>query len=514
MLLDQISIHSWINNNAIKTEAGHVLDFHNHRYLFDIYRDNSPLLCCTKAGQIGFSTMAILKTVWLAYNKKMRIGYVLPTADMSNKFVSSKVNPISQQNKIIASWMRDKDAVEQKQIGQGFIHFVGAQTPTAAIMLTMDMLILDEYDKARQDILEMFNSRLQHSEYKWKWIFSNPTMPDFGVDRFWQISDQKKWHIKHSCGEIYVLDENCIDYSTEVYRCPHCKLEITNEERRMGEWVATATGEWSGYWIPLWINPKVTAKEIAQSKRTSTAEYFSNFVAGLPYIGSDNSVAETTITKNIIDKVNDQSGRIIIGVDTGLPIHYVLGNKQGLFYHGTCEPPSANYDPYDHLEKYLIRWPNSIMIADQGGDLIGIRKLQAKYPGRVFLCWFRKDQKTQQLIKWGEGVEYGKVIVDRNRTIQFVIDELKDSRLPIYGKIEDWKPYVQHWMNIYRIKDVEDENEPTYGWEWVWKRKGPDHWMMCTIYWRVGMEKFAESLATIIGADPLDGIPVGRIFQD
>jgi hypothetical protein len=74
MLLDSISIHSWIQTNQIKTENGKLLDFKSHRYLFDIYRDTSPLLVCLKAGQIGFSTMAILKTIWLAKNRKLNIG--------------------------------------------------------------------------------------------------------------------------------------------------------------------------------------------------------------------------------------------------------------------------------------------------------------------------------------------------------------------------------------------------------------------------------------------------------
>ena len=61
-------------------------------------------------------------------------------------------------------------------------------------------------------------------------------------------------------------------------------------------------------------------------------------------------------------------------------------------------------DPYQELEALLRRWPKSIIIADQGGDLIGIRKLQAKYPGRVFLVWYRRDKKGKEIIKWGEGI--------------------------------------------------------------------------------------------------------------
>src|SRR6267142_1555634 len=190
MLLDKISIHSWINSNQIKTESGAVLDFSTHRYLFDIYRDESKYLCCIKAGQIGFSTMAILKTIWLSRNKGMDVGYILPTVEMVQKFVGSKVNRMAQQNPIIQTWMKDKDSISQKQIGKNYIHYLGAMTDRSAIMLSLDMLVADEYDKAPQEILEIYDSRLQHSKHGYKWVFSNPTLPDFGVDRYWAISDQ------------------------------------------------------------------------------------------------------------------------------------------------------------------------------------------------------------------------------------------------------------------------------------------------------------------------------------
>lgn len=515
MLLDQLSIISFINNNQLKTENGKTLDFKTHRYLYDIYRDNSPLLCCIKAGQIGFSTMAILKTLWLAHNRRINIGYILPTSEMVEKFVGSKVNMMIQENPIFMKWVKDKDSIKQKQLGKNSIFYLGSQTDRSAIMLSLDLLVGDEYDKSPQGTLETYDSRLQHSEFKWKWLFSNPTIPDFGIDKFWQISDQKKWHIKHSCGEIYIMDESCIDYTTEVYRCPHCKNEITDENRRMGEWVATAGGKWSGYWIPLWINPMVSAADIAEKKRNNSKEFFANFVSGTPYINSANMLTEEILKGNLIDKVNQQEGRIIIGVDTGHNIHYTLANKEGIFFHGYCssvaENPTPGYDPYDEIEKLLVRFPRSIMVADQGGDLIGIRKLQAKYKGRVYLCWFTKETKNLQIIRWTENDEEGKVLVDRNRMVQTVVDEWKEARFPIWGKLEEWQPYFKHCLNIYKVKEIQgdDENDPQYGWRFIWKRKGPDHWFMSTVYARVGLDRFAQDLATIVhkGRGMMSGVP-------
>jgi hypothetical protein len=275
----------------------------------------------------------------------------------------------------------------------------------------------------------------------------------------------------------------------------------------MGEWVATSEGKWSGYWIPLWINPIVKCSTICEYKRTKSKEYFANFVCGLAYINSTNQLTQATLEKNLINQMNTQEDRIIIGVDTGHNIHVTLANKQGFFHHeyipSVAENPQPGYDPYDRLEQFLIKYPRSILVADQGGDLIGIRKLQAKYPKRVFLCWFTKETKNQEIIRWVDeeaGKTVNKILVDRNRMVQMTVDEFGEERLPFWGTREDWQPWFDHAKNIYRVKEVQgdDENEPQYGWRWVWHRKGPDHFFFSGIYARIGLDRFAQDLAQVI----------------
>ena len=60
---------------------------------------------------------------------------------------------------------------------------------------------------------------------------------------------------------------------------------------------------------------------------------------------------------------------------------------------------------------------------DAKGDLTQPRELQKKYPGRVFLCEYRLDRKTLQFVSWGKDREFGSVIADRSRMIQYVIEE-------------------------------------------------------------------------------------------
>lgn len=251
--------------------------------------------------------------------------------------------------------------------------------------------------------------------------------------------------------------------------------------------------------------PDVIKKEIEDDKLKRPILYKQKWL-GEPYVSPNDLLSLISLTKCLSSEVNLQEDRIIIGVDTGHDIYYTMMNRQGIFYYGYCQSPQEvndpNYDPYDELDKLMQQFPRAIMISDQGGDLIGIRKLQTKYKGRVFLCWFVKETRSQQIIRWGEKDEEGKVLVDRNRIIQLSVDQINDKRITFNGSKEDWLSFFEHCLNIYRVKEITgEENDPQYGWRWVWKRKGPDHWFMSMIYALVGLDRFSQDMVQIIHAD-------------
>jgi hypothetical protein len=509
--LEDVNIDYWITKHDIRTENGAPLNFHNYRFLETVYADNSPFICCSKAAQIGFTTYEILKSLFEARNENIDIIYVLPTSDDVKQFSGGKTNRIIANNPVLQKWTEDKDSVEQKKVGKATIYYRGSWTERVALMISASKLIVDEYDRCKPSVIEQYDSRLQAITNPRKAFFSNPSIPDFGISKLYAESDQKKWHINHSCGSQFVMDEGCINYNQKIYECPSCHKEITDDERRLGEWIATSEGKWSGYWIPLWITPWTSAAKIAEYKKEKTPEYFANFVAGLPYLGGGDTVLASTIIGCLKNEVNDHGDRIIIGVDTGLPIHIVCANKQGYFYYDTLTPPNAQKSPYDELEALMRRWPKSVVISDQGGDLIGIRALQAKYPGRVFLCWYRRDKKGSEIIKWGEGDEYGSVTVDRNRLIQLFIDEMQDKRVVFNGTESEWQEYIVHWLNIYRVWE---ENALGIK-EFKWERQGDDHWVHASAYCRVGLDRFSESMAKIVDTQGVWGkLPRGFVADN
>lgn len=478
------------------------------------YNDLSPLQVFLKPPQIGATVKDIIKSFWVAKKMRKDIIYTLPTQSDVNDMAGGKVNRIVAQNPILREWVKQHDTVEQKAIGDNIIYYRGTFSNKQAMMVSSDLNIHDEVDASDATVITQYETRLQAKADGMRWYFSHPSIAGFGVDIFWQQSDKKEWFITcKTCQHEQILSwpEN-IDRMNRCYACAKCRAPLSNEERNFGVWKKTSEGPFSGWHVSQLMCPWITADAILKAKddQMKDEQYFYNYVLGLPYVASENKIMPDVVLRNVDEKVNAQEGSIVIGVDTGLPIHYSIVNKSGVLFYGRCKPPAADHDPYSELENFLKRWDKAIIVADAGGDLIGIRKLQAKYPGRVFLCYYRRDRKGQEMIKWGEDKDFGTVVVDRNRMIQIIVEQLRESgRIKLNGTKEDWRDFASHFGNIYRVA-----KETPLGAEYIWERNGPDHFVHSLVYALTGLDRFAEIAATIIGVDPLEGIRTGRIFRE
>ena len=514
--LADVSIIAWIQENQIKNEKGDPIEFEDHLFQYDILRDKSDNIAAMKPAQVGLSTLQVIKNHFDSKGDKLDIIYTLPTDGDVNVFVSGKVNRIIANNPCMLADVADKDSIEQKQIGQSYEYFRGTWTKKAAIMITADRLVHDEIDSSKLGVIADFQARLQHSRHKQTHVFSHPSVPNKGVHAYFLMSDQKEWFVTcpHCRKEQYLEWSTedprrmSVDLARREFVCKKCGGILGKKDRAFGRWVPKrfkAKPKWSGYHISLLMAPWVTAGEICDKYQEcldgkQTMDFFYNKVFGLPFAGGGNAVDEETILGAVTAEPNDFKGRLVIGVDTGIALRYVVGNRQGLVGFGEMKdymPDKVNNLAINEtLEYWLKTFPNSVMVVDQGGDIIGSRKLRQKYPGRVFLCHYARDRKAMQLMRWGEKEESGNVLADRNRMIQLVADEFRDKRIRLFrGTRADWHDYWLHWSHIYRVWETDQLGVPRY----QWLRDGRDDWVHATIYWRIGVDRFGSSGA-IVGA--------------
>lgn len=476
----------WVE--GMVNESGKRIEFKDHRFLIDIYNDLSPYQVILKPPQIGATVMNVIKALWVASHMKKQIIYTMPTMADMYEMVSSGFNRIIAQNRELKELTNKDDTMEHKTVGDGLIRFRGTFSSKQAMMVPSNLNIHDEVDSSDEAVIEQYETRLQSQSDGWRWYFSHPSLVGRGVSKYWEQSDKKEWFVTCPiCKEEQVLEwpRNVQD---DGYICHKCKHVLSQDDIRYGEWKPTASGEFSGYHISQMMCPWIKSEKIQKDYEEKSAQYFYNFTLGLPYADSTDVVTKDQILQNVRDIFNTQEDRVIIGVDTGLPIWYTLMNRQGVFHYGKCGTKGDNYDPYKQLESFLLRWPKSIIVSDQGGDLIGIRNLQERYPGRVFLAYYRKDQKSQKLIKWGEGSEFGKVVIDRNRMMTFMLEQLKEgNRVTFNGTRNEWMEFADHFTHL--LREVRDT--PT-GPVYVWTRNGPDHLVHSLLYALVGYDRFGQ----------------------
>lgn len=510
--------------HSIKNERGLPIEFEKRRYLIDIYNDLSPYQVVLKPPQVGMTIADTIKSFFVAKKLNRQIIYTLPTQGDVQDMVGGSINRIIAQNPILMDWIKDHDTVEQKAVGNSMIFYRGTFTEKQAMMIPSGLNIHDEVDASNAQVVTQYENRLQAQEDGgWRWYFSHPSVSGYGVDIYWNQSDKKEWVIKcPNCEKQQILTwPQSVSTIKGIYHCKYCFNEISDETRIFGEWKPTAIGEFSGFHISQLMLYNKSAEDIIKSKQDplKNEQFFYNFVLGLPYVGSDNKIPSSIVLKNVVPEVNEQSDRIIIGVDPGTPWYITCMNKQGVFYYEEFKKPGEegvdkDYDPRIRLEELMKRWPNSIVIGDQGGELSPLRILQAKYPGRVYLCYYIKDRKSKEMVRWGENDEQGTVRVDRNNYFQWMVEQLRDTgRIRLNGKPEEWTDWASNFDNVYREIKVAT-NTPgkdlatNYGVELIWKRYGADHYCHTLLYCLVGLEKYGTAGATFIKKDDIIRFPL------
>lgn len=513
------SIVGWILANGISNEKGDAIEFTDHLYLYDIFLDQSQKLCVMKCAQCGMSTCACLKNHFDAKRFKLDIIYTLPTDSDVKLFVGGKVNRIIANNPTMLRDVKDKDSIEQKQVGMSTIYFRGTWGERSTDMITADRLVHDEIDTSKQENIRGLQARLQHSKYKQTHVFAHPSTPNNGVHQYWLLSDQKEWFVRcHTCKAWQTLSwdtadpaKMSVDIEKRRYRCRKCDATLNDHDRAYGHWrrrKGTEKAEWSGYHINLMMSVHTPASEIVEKwedvlRGRQSTEFFYSRVLGLPFAGGGNSVTESEVLRCWTGEKNKFEGRLVIGVDTGLVLRYVIGNTQGLVGYGEMKGympnPDINLPMEETLEYFLKKFPDSVMVIDQGGDVTSARQLQKKYPGRVYICFYRRDRKTMELTSWGDGDKAGAVQADRNRLIQLLADEVKIGGLQLFNgdSTEAWHDYALHWTHIFRVWEKDSLGVDQY----EWKRNDRDDWVHATVYWRVGLSRFGQTGAIVTPDD-------------
>lgn len=468
------SILQWVVEQGIVNEKSDAFDFYDRPWLIDILCDWNPNIVLTACAQVGKSVTFSVKTLFAVKYLHFNIIYTMASDADVNEFVSSKFNKIVQANHHEFSGMAT-DNVERKEFNDRFIFFKGTNSKTAAISTTADLLIHDEISRSDQNAIETFKSRLKGgTQYKGRWMFSNPGTERDELDIQWQKSDQKEWMItcEHCRNEQFLSWPESIDIEKKKYVCRMCKKTISDDVRRKGTWKAqNPTSKISGYHISHLMCPWISVGEVIDDSQGDPA-YFNNFVLGKSYSPGDLSVSKTTILDLWTPK-DLRTPNIYLGVDVGNIKHYVIRSDKGLLKMG-------RFSAWSELDDIISFWKPTSGVIDAMPDTTGSRFFVDKYPFMQMSYFMENSNNPQMLVWWGEGDKKGIVYSFRDRILDQFLTAMIEAKWLIGVQTDDmFRLYIKHYETLRREKVVNNKGIERYIWG---STTGEDHFVFADLY--------------------------------
>lgn len=349
----------WIcDNTHIKARK---FSFEGYEFQRAIADDMHPDMTVIKCSQVGLTEVQIRKYLGILTRGNSVNGiFTLPNEKMFTRIYNGRIKPILDAEDIFnppvdGTPVRRRDQV---QIRDSFGYITGC-TEGDATSTSADFLMHDEVDLSPQEILALYQSRLQNSDMQMTQKFSTPTFSGFGIDKSYAMTDRREYLARcEACNhwQIPLFTPEFIkipDYPFEVedftklssgqiaqlnledahVRCEQCsrRLNLANPELR--EWVPMhpSNTNFRGYWVRPFstsrLKPRYIFGQLAKYQEDGFIRGFYNTVLGQPYADKDSQLQrgdiEACMTTPAIPDVG-QGVPVFLGVDIGFQCHITL----------------------------------------------------------------------------------------------------------------------------------------------------------------------------------------------
>lgn len=383
-----------IKHTTIKGRPFSVRGYEFQRAIMDDFHPNMDVIKCS---QVGLTEVQIRKALGFAVRNQGRaLLFTLPNENLYTKISQTRFKPIIDDDAIF-NQARDSGGTrskEIKQFGRSFVYIAGC-TEADATSTSCDAIFNDEVDLSPQDMLALFNSRLQNSDLKISQRFSTPSFPGFGIDLGYQASDQQHYMCRcercnfwnwpqfnrdfcHIPGlPDYVekltdlsqqtIDECGITLADAYVKCQNCgsALDLGNPDLR--QWVPKfqkRSKDARGYYVTPFATSRIDLpyilRQLLDYKRRDYMRGFHNTVLGETYVNGDIRLEEEVI-KACFDRSSmaipdvGPDVPVAVGIDMGLVCHVTVSTLNGAVFIFSAVPSSEIVEYVTKLcKKYKV----------------------------------------------------------------------------------------------------------------------------------------------------------------
>lgn len=357
-----MSMSEWVEKNTHLRKKQ--FSFEGYEFQRAIVDDMHPDIHVIKCSQIGLTEVQLRKfAAFLARTTAVNAIFSLPTDVMFKRVSQTRFGPLIEGEQVFNMTngaSKPVRSVGLYQINQSFGFFTGGKESDAT-SINADALFQDEIDLADQEMLALYQSRLQGSNYQITQSFSTPTFEGFGVHKGFQASDQHEYMLRceacnhhnipyfnpkfvcipglssdiNDLSEIDAEMADKLDLAGAYLRCEHCGRRLNTADPSLRQWVPRFPGRRTrGYRVsPFCVHriakPSYIVDQLIKYKAKDAIRRWYNTVLGEAYNDASARISEADILANMKGEGKVEVGNLVpvfVGIDVGLTCHIVLAH--------------------------------------------------------------------------------------------------------------------------------------------------------------------------------------------
>jgi hypothetical protein len=470
---------TWASDNKLIL-SGREFKLDGYHHQPGIMQDEHPVQCFKKARQVAGTQSVILvclhRLIYALY--ELGVVYLFPTKDTVTDFSTSRFKPLIRENpEAIGQYVTDTDRANLKKINRGHIYFrsrrlaqliegetgVKVATSGGLVGIPADAIVFDEWDLMDPGAREIVIGCMADSKIKHEFYLSNPTMPDYGIDKIYQKSDQKVWMIPcDHCSEWTCLEQewpHCLkpDKNGRIIRaCKKCGMEIVPDHPD-ARWIPMKPDntEISGRWISHLSAAKVDPKTLYDKWRDPDLDKpnFLRMELGMAYMEAEDRLRQDQLYSCVGPDMiwGSHKGPCAMGIDPGKKIiHVVILDKPtpDQFRLVFCGRFNEWNEVHDTAKYFNI----GCCVIDEGYERRNARDFGEQEPYATYLCRYLTG--SERFTHWNTD----EMLVKVHRT---EVCDMTHNLVSTPGKFilpritPEITQYVFEMTNIAKIRDVD-----------------------------------------------------------
>lgn len=521
---------------------GHPFTYEGRPFLREIIRDNFPQRAIQKSAQMGATVISLTTALHWWAMRHWNVMYLLPLKAGTIAFSQGRIEPMLNSTPWLKSRLRAVDNINHKRTDRANFYVRGTNVTTELQEVPIDAMIWDERDKMKEKNMSMADTRMDASKWKWKVQLSTPTLPNVGINRAFQESDQRHWYMKcPKCGTAQTLNwEDHVkigkNHKDTIIECEHCHKEwphdkIIEASEESGHWVKHEEGqsdEIHGYQINQLFSPTRPIEELARIyfkglDDPETMRELYNSALGLPYIVEGDRLTEDVLddcakmgSGNLIGIGKDLplDERLYIGIDVGKVLHVTIDRMKPDGIH--VEAIARETMSWAELHLLLDRIPDFMCVIDRFPEIQKTQELALRFWGRVFLCTYNTQARDPDWTYPTDRSDVGQVKVDRTIALDYTNNRFFRRHMILARNMRDigerqqnrgYQGWYRQMMSQVRLQEQNKAGNMIATYE---KADGPDHWhhsqsycTLATLFATPGVAPLAEQTGQVLTGEEI-----------